>query len=359
MDKNILVNVFDFETAAREELDQTAADYYASGAGDEITLHQNHAAYEKIGLKPRVLIDISKVDLTTTLFGQTVSMPIMVAPTAFHCMAHPDGEVATARAAGAVGAAMIISTLATCSIEEIAAEASGPLWFQLYYYKDRNATLSLIQRAEAAGCSAIALTVDAQIAGPREKDVRNRFRLPKGLKMKNLVSSGAEQFPEENKDSGLASYVTWQFDATMAWKDLDWLCSQTQLPILLKGVLHPEDARMAKDHGAAGLIVSNHGGRQLDTVPATIDALPDIVAAADDSLDVFIDGGIRRGTDVLKALALGAKAVGVGRPVIWGLAVNGDEGAKQVLAILRKDFELAMKLCGCTSIEDISKDIIF
>jgi isopentenyl diphosphate isomerase/L-lactate dehydrogenase-like FMN-dependent dehydrogenase len=359
MEKKDFVNVFDYEAVASANLTQIAYDYYASGAGDEITLRENHAAYDRIKLRPRVLRDISRPDLSITVLGQKISMPIMVAPTAFHAMAHPDGEKATARASGAADTIMILSTLATCSIEEVMAEATGTVWFQLYYYKDRNATMSLIHRAEAAGCKAIALTVDAQIWGRRERDVKNRFRLPKGLSIKNLQPAGKEQMPKEEADSGLAAYVSWQFDPSMSWKDVDWLCAQTKLPVLLKGILHPEDARIAVDHGAAGVIVSNHGGRQLDTVPATIEALPAIVEAADGRLEVFADGGIRRGTDVLKAIALGAKAVGVGRPIVWGLAVSGEDGAKQVLQILRKEFELAMRLCGCTSIQEIDKDILF
>ena len=286
-------------------------------------------------------------------------MPILVAPTAFHRMAHPEGEVATARAAGQAGTIMMLSTLSTSSIEEVMPEATGPVWFQLYVYKDREATLSLVERAVSSGCTAIALTVDAQVWGRRERDIKNRFRLPKGLSIKNLMPAGREQFPDEKKDSGLAAYVTWQFDQTLAWKDVEWLCSKVNVPVLLKGVLHPDDARLAIDHGAAGIIVSNHGARQLGTVPATIDALPDLMEAADDKLEVLIDGGIRRGTDVFKALALGAKAVGVGRPIIWGLAVDGEQGARRVLDILRKDFELTMRLCGCPTIADINKDLLF
>lgn len=358
MQKNSLINLFDFENAAAAKLPSTAYDYYASGAGDEITLRENHAAYERIKLKPRVLKDTSKIDLTKTIFGQNTAMPILVAPTAFHRMAHPEGEVATARAAGAAEIIMILSTLATCSIEAVMKEASGPVWFQLYFYKDRGATLSLVQRAESAGCKAIALTVDAQVWGRRERDVRNRFRLPKGLSMENLVALGKGSFPEEDSDSGLSSYVTWQFDPALSWKDVDWLCSKTKLPVLLKGVLHPGDAKIAVEHGAAGLIVSNHGGRQLDTVPATIEALPAIADAVGDRLEVIIDGGIRRGTDVLKAIASGASAVGIGRPIIWGLAVDGEPGVKEVLKILRKELELAMRLCGCSSIADITKDVL-
>ena len=359
MDQRDLVSVFDYEAAARKKLPKTAYDYYRSGANDELTLHENHAAYERIRLKPKVLIDTSKRDLTTTVLGQTLSMPIMVAPTAFHCMAHPEGEVATARAAGKAGALMMLSTLSTSSIEEVLPEATGPVWFQLYVYKDREATLSLVERAVSHGCTAIALTVDAQVWGRRERDIKNRFRLPKGLSIKNLMPAGKGDFPDEKADSGLAAYVTWQFDQTLTWKDIDWLCSKAKVPVLLKGVLHPDDARRAADHGAAGIIVSNHGARQLDTVPATIEALPHLVEAVDEKLEVLIDGGIRRGTDVFKAIALGAKAVGVGRPIIWGLAVDGEQGAKRVIDIVRKDFELTMRLCGCATLADITQDLLF
>jgi len=358
MSENPLINLFDYEKAAAEKLSRTAYDYYASGGGDEITVKENHAAYERIKLIPRVLKDISRADLGTTLFGQTVSMPILVAPTAFHRMAHPEGEMATARAAAAAGVIMILSTLSTCSIEEVAEAAHGPRWFQLYFYKDRAATLSLIQRAEAAGCQALALTVDAQVWGRRERDIRNRFRLPKGLSMANMVRTGKESFPE-SEGSGLAGYVTWQFDPALNWKDVDWLCSKTKLPVLLKGVLHPGDAKMAAEHGAAGVIVSNHGGRQLDTVPATIEALPAVAEALGNRLEVFIDGGVRRGTDVLKAIALGARAVGIGRPIVWGLAVGGENGVTEVLKILRREFELAMRLSGFTSVSEITGDILF
>jgi isopentenyl diphosphate isomerase/L-lactate dehydrogenase-like FMN-dependent dehydrogenase len=358
IDKRDLVSVFDFEAAAREKLPRVAYDYYASGASDEITLRENHAAYDRMRLSPRVLRDISKRDLTTTVLGETISMPILIAPTAFHRMAHPDGEAATARAAGKADTLMILSTLSTSSIEEIMCEATGPAWFQLYVYKDRGATLSLVQRAEAAGCKAIALTVDAQIWGRRERDIKNRFRLPKGLSIKNLMPAGREQFPEGHADSGLAAYVAWQFDPALSWKDVEWLCAKSALPVLLKGVLHPEDARLAVEHGAAGVIVSNHGARQLDTVPATIEALPGIIEAVDGSIEVLIDGGIRRGTDVVKAIASGAKAVGVGRPIIWGLAVDGEQGVRGVLDILRKEFELAMRLCGCKTVQEIRKDLL-
>ncbi|WP_374687603.1 alpha-hydroxy acid oxidase, partial [Promineifilum sp.] len=297
------INLYEYETIAREKLTPMAYDYYASGAHDEITLRENHAAYDRIKLKYRVLRDISRRDISTTVLGHRLSMPVIVAPTAFHKLACAEGEIATVRAAGAAGTLMILSTLSTTSIEDVMTAATGPVWFQLYVYKDRGATAALVQRAEAAGCSALALTVDAQIWGRRERDVRNRFQLPPGLSVKNLMPAGQEEFPATMQDSGLAAYVASLFDQTLSWKDVEWLCGLTRLPVLLKGVVHPDDARQAADYGASGVIVSNHGGRQLDTAPATIEVLPEIVEAVDGRIEVLIDGGIRRGTDVIKALA--------------------------------------------------------
>ncbi len=352
------INIYDFEAIVREKLPRMAYDYYASGAHDEITLRENHAAYDRIRLKYRVLRDITHRDISVNLFGHQLSMPVILAPTAFHKMAHPDGEIAAVRAAGQANTLMILSTLSTTSIEDVMAEATGPVWFQLYVYKDRAATAALVQRAEASGCSALVLTVDAQIWGRREADVRNRFQLPPGISVKNLMPAGKEQFPANVQDSGLAAYVTSLFDPSLSWKDVEWLCSITKLPVLLKGIVHPDDARQAADYGAAGVIVSNHGGRQLDTAPATIEVLPEIVAAVDNRLEVLIDGGIRRGTDVIKALALGAKAVAVGRPILWGLAYDGQRGVEKVLDILRFEVDLALGLSGFASLAELSPDII-
>ncbi len=353
-----LINLYDFEAAARDVLPQMVYDYYASGAHDEITLRENHAAYDRIALRYRVLTDVSERDLSTELLGQPISMPILVAPTAFHRLAHPEGERATARAAGAAGTIMMLSTLSTVSVEEVVEAASGRVWFQLYVYGNRGATEGLVRRAEAAGCSAIVLTVDAQLWGRRERDVRNRFQLPVGVSMKNLLPAGMEHLPSEADDSGLAAYVAGMFDPSLDWKDVEWLMGITELPLLVKGIVHPEDARLAAELGVAGVIVSNHGGRQLDTAPATIDALPEVVEAVDGRVPVLVDGGIRRGTDVVKALALGAQAVGVGRPVLWGLAVNGEEGVARVLELLRYETELAMGLCGCASVAQLGPDLI-
>jgi 4-hydroxymandelate oxidase len=353
-----LINLFDFEAAAREKLSAMAYDYYRSGSFDEITLEENHAAYDRLRLRFRVLRDVSERDLSIELLGRRISMPMLIAPTAFHRLAHPDGEAATARAAAAAGTIMTLSTLSNCSIEEVAAAAAGPLWFQLYVYRDREATRELVGRAEAAGYSALVLTVDAQVWATRERDVRNRFHLPAGMRMANLMTSGLDSIEAHDSDSGLGRYVASLFDPTLAWSDLEWLAGISQLPLVIKGVVDPEDARRAVDHGAAAVIVSNHGGRQLDTSIATIDALPAVAEAVDGRIPVLVDGGVRRGTDVVKALALGARAVLVGRPVLWGLAVNGEEGVAQVLDILRKEFDVALGLCGCRSCAELDRALL-
>lgn len=357
MDETDLINVYDFEVAARGRLPTMAYDYYASGAQDEITLRANHAAYDRITLHYHVLRDVSHRDLSTTLLGQRVSMPILIAPTAFHGMAHAEGEVATARAAGAAGTIMVMSTLSNSSVEEVAAAAGGSLWFQLYVYRDRGATLDLIRRVEAAGFGALMLTVDAPILGRRERDVRNHFRLPAGLGVKNLAAAGMGDLPDV-ADSGLAAYFAAMLDQSLTWNDLEWLRSTTRLPILVKGIVRADDAARAVGCGVAGVVVSNHGGRQLDTAPATIDVLAEVVEAVAGRVEVLVDGGIRRGTDVLKAIALGARAAMVGRPVLWGLAVGGEAGVARVLDILRSELECAMALCGCPSVDAISRDLV-
>ncbi len=352
------VEVHDFERAANEVLPQPARDYYAGGAADEITLRENCAAFQRTVLMPRVLVDVSRPDPGTTVLGQRLNLPLLIAPTAFHRMAHPDGEMATARAAAATGVAMVASTIASCTLEEIAAQGPSPRWFQLYVHKDRSLTERLVRRAEAAGYTALALTVDTPRFGRRYADMRNHFTLPDGITVANLAEEGREKMDAVAGGSGLAAFVAKQFDASLSWSDFDWLCSITSLPILVKGVVRADDARKAVDHGAAGVIVSNHGGRQLDTAPATLDALPAIAEAIGHQAEVLMDGGVRRGTDILKALALGAKAVLVGRPIIWGLAAGGEAGVSRVLQLYREEFELSLTLAGCASVADITRDLI-
>ncbi len=355
-----LINISDFEILAKEKLSQMAYDYYSSGANDEITLRENCEAYKKIFLKYRVLVDVSKRDLSTEVLGHKISMPVMIAPTAFHKMAHAEGESAVARAAAEAGTIMIVSTLSNTDIEEIVKasnEKNGTVWFQLYVYKDREATKELIKRAEAAECKAIALTVDAPFLGTRERDVRNKFNLPEGLSVRNLIPASKENLPDKNT-SGITSYFADYLDPAVTWKDIQWIRSITSLPLLVKGISCKEDALLAVQHGVDGIVVSNHGGRQLDTCRSTIDVLPEVSDAVQDKTEILIDGGIRRGTDVIKAIALGAKAVLIGRPVIWGLTVDGQNGVSAVLEIFRKELDLAMALCGCDSVKKITRELI-
>jgi 4-hydroxymandelate oxidase len=352
------VNLFEFEERARRLVGQMAYDYFASGANDEITLRENRQAFERIVIYPRMLRDVSGRSTITTAMGQAIQSPIMVAPMAFQKMAHADGELAMARAASDEGTIMVLSTLSTYSIEDVAAASDGNLWFQLYVYKDREITASLVRRAEAAGCKALVLTVDSPILGRREKDVRNGFHLPEGIVAANLASSGIEVMPGRIGDSGLAHYIASLYDQSLSWKDVEWLRGITKLPLLVKGILRADDAELALAHGAAGIIVSNHGGRQLDTAPATINVLARVAEVVGGRAEVFLDGGIRRGTDVLKALALGAKGVFVGRPLLWGLANDGEKGAANVLRLLQEEFSLAMALSGCGSLEDLNAELL-
>jgi 4-hydroxymandelate oxidase len=352
VNSDLLLNVSDYARAARGRTARDAFDYYEGGALDEFTLGENTAAWSRLKLYYRVLAGVGPRDLRTTVLGQPVSMPVLVAPTAFHKLACADGEIATARAARSAGTLFILSSLSNTAMESVFAQGGSPRWFQLYVYKDREITRALVQRAEAAGAEAIVLTVDAPGLGTRERDSRNRFRLPEGLVVENLAPLGRGELPEV-QGSGLAAYVRENFKADLGFDDLDWLCHCTNLPVVVKGVCRGDDARRAAEHGAKGLVVSNHGGRQLDTAPATCEVLPAVVEAAGDLCEIYIDGGIRRGSDVLKAIALGARAVLVGRPVLWGLCVAGEEGALQVLEILRRELDEAMLLCGCTQLSDI------
>lgn len=332
-------------------------DYFEGGALDEITLRENDAGWERLSLFYRVLAGVGPRDLSITMLGQRVSMPIVVAPTAFHKLACEEGEVATARAAKKAGALFILSSLSNTAMETVFAEAGSPRWFQLYIYKDREVTCELVKRAEAAGAEAIVLTVDAPGLGTRERDTRNRFCLPDGLAVENLAPLGKGKMPEV-PGSGLAAYVRENFKADLGFDDLDWLCGCTKLPVVVKGVCRGDDARHAAEHGAKAVVVSNHGGRQLDTAPATCEALPNVVDAAGALCEIYVDGGIRRGSDVLKAIALGARAVLVGRPVLWGLSVAGEQGAGNVLEILRRELDEAMLLCGCSKLDDIERSLL-
>jgi isopentenyl diphosphate isomerase/L-lactate dehydrogenase-like FMN-dependent dehydrogenase len=342
------INVADYERLAEERLEPGPFGYFAGGAGDEWTLRENVAAFARWHLRPRVLVDVRSVTTEATVLGRHVSMPILVAPTAFHRLAHPEGEVATARGAAAAGTVMCLSSLASASASEIAAAApEGARWFQLYWARDRGFVEDLLARVVEAGFTALVLTVDLPAAGRRERDVRAAFELPAGLPFPNLP----EPLAGEDFHGALGEVV----DPGLTWRDLEWLRSSCRLPLLLKGVLTAEDALLSVEHGAAGVIVSNHGGRQLDGVQASLEALPEVVEAVGDRAEILLDGGVRRGADAVKALALGARAVLVGRPVIWGLAVEGEAGVTRVLELLRVELMLALKLLGCASAAEVGR----
>ena len=371
MESQSLLNVSDYARAARAKLAPDVFDYYEGGALDEITLRENMAGWERLKLYYRVLAGVGSRDLTTTVLGQSVSMPILVAPTAFHKLACEEGEIATARAAAAAGTLFVLSSLSNTAMESVLTHAVSPRWFQLYFYKDRQVTLDLVKRAELASAEAIVLTVDAPGLGTRERDMRNRFTLPAGLTVENLVPLGKGNLPRvENggkrptgsnvtlEGSGLAAYVRENFKQDLGFGDLAWLCSCTSLPVVVKGVCRADDARRAIEHGAVAVVVSNHGGRQLDTAPATSEVLPYVVDAVADRCEIYVDGGIRRGSDVLKAIALGARAVMIGRPILWGLSVAGEQGAVHVLEILRRELDEAMLLCGYANLSQINPSIL-
>jgi 4-hydroxymandelate oxidase len=348
-------NLLELEALARERLDPKAFDYYAGGAGDELTVRANRAAWDRIAIRYRVLVDVSRRDLSTTVLGARVAMPILVAPTAFHRLAHEEGELATTRAAGAAGTVMILSTLSTTSVEDVVRVATGPVWFQLYVAKDRACTVDLVRRVEQAGVTALVLTVDAPLLGRRERDVRNRFALPDHFTVPHLPACG---LTPDAHGSALAAAFGSQLDPSLGWDALAWLRSITKLPVLVKGIVRGDDAALAVDHGAAGVVVSNHGGRQLDGSVATADVLAEVVQATAGRAEVLVDGGVRRGTDVLKALALGARAVLLGRPVLYGLAAGGEGGVSRVLSLLASELEVALALSGAPTIASVGRDLV-
>uniref|UniRef100_A0A8C4QY51 (S)-2-hydroxy-acid oxidase n=1 Tax=Eptatretus burgeri TaxID=7764 RepID=A0A8C4QY51_EPTBU len=328
----VLTCLEDFEKRAKEILPKTVFDYYRSGADGEQTLRDNLAAYSRWRLRPRVLRDVSKVSTSVQVLGAQLVSPVAVGATGFHCMAHPEGELASARA---------------CA-------ASGTLMMQ-----DQDATEQLVRRAERAGYTALVLTVDTPYVGRRLDDVRNRFVLPSHLRLCNFKEDDTIHGvgPTQN-DSAFALFVKQSLNPSLAWEHVHWLRSITSLPIILKGILTAEDAREAVNYGVDGILVSNHGARQLDGVLSTLDALPEVVAAVSGRIEVYIDGGVQRGTDVLKALALGAQAVFIGRPVLWGLAVNGENGVRQVLELLQDELSLAMAFSGCRTVKEITPDLL-
>jgi len=355
-----LVNLADYEARARATADGSTLDYYDGGSNDEITLRDNAAAFARITVYPKMFRGVGTRETGTTVLGAPVASPIIVAPVALLGMLHPDGEVPAVRAASAAGSIVTLSTFSVVPVEDVVAAAAGPVWFQLYVYKDRSASEALAKRVEAAGCAALVLTADAPILGRRERDVRNRFSLPEGLWAPNLTADGDLPLADATGGGGSPFAVAFDtlVDPNLTWDDIERLTSISDLPVLVKGIVRADDARRAVDAGAAGVIVSNHGGRQFDTAPAAIDALPAIADALGGRTDIIVDGGVRRGADILKAIALGARAVQIGRPIVWGLVVDGEQGVADVLRLLLGELDLAMALAGCRSIADITPDLL-
>jgi 4-hydroxymandelate oxidase len=356
-----IANLKDYEAHAQRALSDEAWAYFSGGAGDELTLQANQAAWQHLRLMPRVLRPLAGGHTRLSLLGRTWAHPLLLAPVAYQRMAHPDGELATAYAAAAQSAGMVLSTQSSVLLEQVAQAMlpdpqRGPLWFQLYLQHDRSFTQQLVQRAEAAGYEALVLTVDAPTSGVRDRERRAGFTLPPGISAVNLA--GLQADPAMSPGDGASALFDGLLRHAPTWADVEWLQGITHLPILLKGVMHADDARQALALGVQGLIVSNHGGRTLDTVPATATVLPRIADAVGSQMPLIVDGGIRRGTDVLKALALGAQAVMVGRPYVHALATAGALGVAHVIRLLRDELEVAMALTGCATLAQISPEVI-
>jgi 4-hydroxymandelate oxidase len=359
-DGKTIINLRRLKEPARERLTKMAFDFIAGGAEDEKTLHANERAWETIKLLPRVLRGAPQRKLETNLFGATIDFPILMAPMGFQRLVHPEGEVASAVGAAKAGTIFVLSTTSTRSIEEVAKASQGTKWFQLYVYRDRAITQNLVERAVAAGYKAICLTVDNPIEGRRERDKINQFVLPPGIKLANFSNvQDLKNVDSNSNESALTTYIEKEWETGLSWQDVEWVASLSKLPLLIKGIMSPQDADLAIQHGAAGIIVSNHGGRQLDGAAASAEALSDVVKSVAGRCPVLVDGGIRRGTHVLKALALGADAVLVGRPLLWGLALNGSDGVTAVLQHLRKELSEAMELAGCRELAEISAELLW
>jgi len=350
------VSVSDLQAIARRRMEPMAREFIEGAAADEISLRWNREAYDRIRLNPRVLRDVSSVDTRVNLLGLALPFPILLAPTALHKLVHSEGELATVRGAGAAQAAMTLSTMSSVALEDVARAATGPLWFQLYVQQDKGFTAELVQRAEAAGYKALVVTVDTPVGGARNRQDRAKFHLPPGVEMANLRGLPTEGGHKLDTEKEAFTNI---LPEKLTWKDIEWLQSLTKLPVLIKGVLDPNDALLAVKQGLAGIVVSNHGARNLDTVPATIDALPRITDKVAGQLAVLVDGGVRRGTDVLKALALGANAVLVGRPIFYGLSAAGADGVQQMLGILRHELEMALALTGRATVAELDRSVLW
>ena len=354
MDSSPAINVFEFEEAAKKLLPKADYDSIATGSTDEITLRRTREVFDSIRLRPRVLVDINQRDLSTKVLGRGIDFPLMISPAGSQGRAHPDGELATARAAGLMGTNMIVSSASSYTLEEVANAATGAIWFQQYLYRDGDLTESFIRRAEEAGYSALCLTLDFAGDAKQERNIRNRYSTPPPSNYPTLTKRETSESFGVKDPRGLHSLI----DQTATWSYLDWVSSKTTLPLVAKGIMTAEDALLCVRHDVKAIIVSNHGARQLDTTYTTMEVLPEIIDVVAGKVEVYIDGGIRRGTDIIKALALGAKAVLIGRPLFWGLAVGGEVGVINVLRILRDELDMAMGMCGRPTIDSIDLSLL-
>lgn len=342
------INLFEFEDVARARLPKAEYDYIAGGATDEISVDRNRRAFASWALRPRVLRDVSVLDLSTAVLGTKVKLPVLIAPCGGHKRAHPDGEIATYRAAAACGTVLTVSANSNTSFEDLSKAATGHLWIQMYPFRDKQLNQEWLDRAKGAGYKAVVVTLDSQWPPKRERNIRNNYRRTRGV---NYPKSGAET-PRPAGRAGEGS------DPAATWKDLEWIKSASDLPVVAKGIMTGEDVELCIDAGADGVIVSNHGGRHLDNTLATIEVLAEAVAAAKGKIEIYLDGGVRRGADVVKAIALGAKAVFIGRPLFWGLAVDGEKGVIRVLEILREEIEITMAKCGRPTVGSIDSSVV-
>lgn len=351
----VLRTLDDFESLALQYMSPAVYEYVAGGAGSDQTVIRNRTAFNKLSILPRVLVDVSRIDTAVTLFGRRHEFPILLAPTGYHKLIQPVGELATVEGANDSGATLVAAAFSTVTFEQMATRSRHPLWFQLYVQRDRGFTKELIDRVVAAGCEAICVAVDVPVNGPRDRELRAGFRLPGGMERANLSSLGSEIAGGAHRPQGRHIYSA-THAADVTWEDIDWLRNVVSVPLLVKGVMHPDDAAMAYNAGCDGVMLSNHGGRSVDTVISTIEALPRMTDRLQGRIPVILDGGVRRGTDVFKALALGASAVMIGRPYMYGLAVGGADGVSRVVEILRTELEMTMGLAGCCSLAAIKKD---
>jgi 4-hydroxymandelate oxidase len=349
------INIYEFEALSNERLPKTESDFIAGGATDEITLRRTREVFDSIMLRPRMLVDISEMDLSTTVLGQRIEFPVMADPSGGHARAHPEGELATARVTGAMGTVMVLSSGSSYTLEDVAKAATGPIWWQQYLYGDRGLTMELADRAKDAGYSALCITLDSTVQAKRERNIRNNYSSPPSP---NYAHLELNEWQLWDVSSDAPRGVNALVDRKATWSDIEWLVERTSMPVVVKGVMTGEDGRRAAESGSRGIIVSNHGARQLDTTFASVEVVPEVVEAVEGRAEVYLDGGIRRGTDVLKALALGARAVLIGRPLFWGLAVDGEAGLQTVMGFLKDELAQSMGMCGRPTIDSIDTSLI-